>query len=272
MISAFARAAQVLGENRYLAGAERSASFILDRLYDPHSGTLLRRYRDGESGLAGQLDDYAFLVNGFLDLYEASFDIAWLQLAMDLTEKQIALFGDEVQGGFFETSGADHSVIVRLKADYDGAEPTGNSVAALNLLRLAWITGKEEWRKRAEATIDAFGARLNDYPPILPQMLVAHEFRSSKPRQFVVVGTLGRADTEIMLATIRKRFFPVKIVLLTDGAPGHFLEQYQPFLADLSQQENKATVYLCENFSCRLPTSDPAELAARLDAIEKTPR
>jgi hypothetical protein len=272
MISAFARAAQVLGENRYLAGAERSASFILDRLYDPHSGTLLRRYRDGESGLAGQLDDYAFLVNGFLDLYEASFDIAWLQLAMDLTEKQIALFGDEVQGGFFETSGADHSVIVRLKADYDGAEPTGNSVAALNLLRLAWITGKEEWRKRAEATIDAFGARLNDYPPILPQMLVAHEFRSSKPRQFVVVGTLGRADTEIMFATIRKRFLPVKIVLLTDGAPGHFLEQYQPFLADLSQQENKATVYLCENFSCRLPTSDPAELAARLDAIEKTPR
>ena len=108
-------------------------------------------------------------------------------------------------------------MLVRLKADYDGAEPTGNSVSALNLLRLAWITGKEEWRKRAGATIEAFGGRLNDYPPILPQMLVAHDFQGSKPRQFVVVGKLGRPDTEIMLAMIRKRFLPGKIVLLADG-------------------------------------------------------
>ncbi|MCX5864712.1 MAG: thioredoxin domain-containing protein [Deltaproteobacteria bacterium] len=273
MISALARAAQVLGEKRYLVAAERAAGFIRARLYDPASGTLFRRYRDQAAGLAGQLDDYAFLVNGLLDLYEASFDIAWLQLAMTLTERQIVLFADEAQGGFFETSGTDRSVLVRLKADYDGAEPTGNSVSALNLLRLAWITGNENWLKRAGATIDAFGGRLNAYPPILPQMLVAHEFQGSKPRQFVVVGKLGRPDTEIMLAMIRKRFLPGKIMLLADGGAGQeFLAQYQPMLAELPQQENKSTVYLCENFSCQLPTADLVELATRLEAMGKAPR
>ena len=272
MISALARASQVLGEKHYLVAAERAANFIRDKLYDSGTGKLFRRYRDQEAGLDGQLDDYAFLVNGLLDLYEASFDIAWLQLAMALTEKEIVLFADEVQGGFFETSGTDQSVLVRLKADYDGAEPTGNSMSALNLLRLAWITGNEAWRKRAEATINAFGGRLNDYPPILPQMLVAHEFQERKPRQFVVVGKLGRPDTEIMLAMIRKRFLPCKIVLLADGGAGQeFLAQYQPMLAELPRQENKTVVYLCENFSCQLPTSDLAELATRLDAMGNEP-
>jgi len=268
MISALARAAQVLGEKRYLVAAERAATFIRARLYDPASGTLFRRYREQEAGLAGQLDDYAFLVNGLLDLYEASFDIAWLQLAVALTEKQIALFADETQGGFFETSGADQSVLARLKADYDGAEPTGNSVSALNLLRLAWITGNEDWLKRAGATIEAFGERLNAYPPILPQMLVAYDFMGNKPRQFVIVGKLGRPDTEIMLAMIRKRFLPGKILLLADGGAGQeFLAQYQPILAELPRQGNKTVVYLCENFSCQLPTSDLAELATRLESL-----
>ncbi|MBA3003174.1 MAG: thioredoxin domain-containing protein [Desulfurivibrio sp.] len=270
MISALARAAQVLGEKRYLVAAERAATFIRTKLYDQDSGLLFRRYRDQETGLAGQLDDYAFMVNGLLDLYEASFDIGWLQLAITLTEKQITLFGDESQGGFFETSGGDSSVLVRLKGDYDGAEPTGNSVSALNLLRLAWITDNEEWIAKAGATIEAFGGRLNEYPPILPQMLVAHEFYGSKPRQFVIAGKIGRPDTEIMLAMIRKRFLPGKIVLLADGGAGQeFLGQFQPILTEMTSQENKTTVYLCENFSCQLPTSDLAELAKRLDALEK---
>ncbi|MHB8150921.1 MAG: thioredoxin domain-containing protein [Desulfobulbia bacterium] len=271
MISALARAAQALGEKRYLAAAERAATFIRARLYDPATHALLRRYRDGEGGLAGQLDDYAFLVNGLLDLYEASFDIAWLQMAMALTESQIALFGDEVRGGFFETTGSDGSVLVRLKGDYDGAEPTGNSMSALNLLRLGWITGNTEWLKRADATIEAFGGRLNEYPSILPQMLVAHDVQKNKPRQFLVVGKLNRPDTEIMLAMIRKRFLPGKIVLLADGGEDHFLRQYQPILADLDPRENRSTVYLCENFNCQLPISDVAELAKRLDAMECTP-
>lgn len=270
MISAFARAAQVLGEKRYLVAAERAATFIRAKLYQPDSGLLFRRYRDTEAGLAGQLDDYAFMVNGLLDLYEASFDITWLQLAIELMEKQIALFSDESQGGFFETSGGDSSLLVRLKGDYDGAEPTGNSISALNLLRLAWITDNEKWIARAGATIEAFGGRLNEYPPILPQMLVAHEFYGNKPRQFVIAGKLGRPDTEIMLAMIRKRFLPGKIVLLADdGAGQEFLGQFQPILAEMTAQENKTTVYLCENFSCQLPISDLAELAKRLDALEK---
>ncbi len=273
MISALARASQVLGDKRYLVAAKRAAIFIRTRLYNSESGLLFRRYRDQEAGLAGQLDDYAFLVNGLLDLYEASFDIAWLQLGIALMEKQIALFADETNGGFFETSGTDHSVLVRLKADYDGAEPTGNSVSALNLLRLAWITGNDDWLKRVRTTIDAFGGQLNNYPPSLPQMLVAYDFQGSKPRQFVVVGKLGRPDTEIMLSMIRKRFLPKKIILLADGGAGQeFLQQYQPILEDLTQQENKTTVYLCENYSCQLPTADLSELAKRLEALEKAPR
>ncbi|OGQ85770.1 MAG: thioredoxin domain-containing protein [Deltaproteobacteria bacterium RIFOXYD12_FULL_56_24] len=272
MISALARAAQVLGEKCYLVAAERAADFIRAKLYDPASGTLFRRYRDGDGGLAGQLDDYAFLVNGLLDLYEASFDLAWLQLALALTEKQIDLFGDEIHGGFFETSGSDQSVLVRLKADYDGAEPTGNSVSALNLLRLAWITGNDDWRQKAGATIKAFGERLNSYPSILPQMLVAYDFSESNPRQFVVAGKLGRPDTEIMLTMLRKRFLPGKIVLLADGETKKFLGQYQLFLAELSVQENKTTVYLCENFSCQLPISDLDQLATRLEDLWKVPQ
>ncbi|MFA7382486.1 MAG: thioredoxin domain-containing protein [Desulfurivibrionaceae bacterium] len=272
MISAFARAAQVLGEKRYLAAAKRAADFIRANLYAQASGTLFRRYRDGEGGLAGQLDDYAFLINGLLDLYEASFDLAWLQMAIALTEKQLDLFGDEVQGGFFETSGTDQSVLVRLKADYDGAEPTGNSVSALNLLRLAWITGNEAWRQKAGATIKAFGERLNNYPSILPQMLVAHALEEGKPRQFVIAGKLDRPDTEIMLAMLRKRFLPGKIVLLADERSKKFLKQYQPVLAELPAQGNKTVVYLCENFSCQLPIPDLDQLATRLEALEKVPQ
>jgi len=272
MLSALARAAQVLGEKRYLDAAEQAAGFIKNKLYDADSGKLSRRFRDGEAGLAGQLDDYAFLVNGLLDLYEASFDISWLEWAIALTEKQIVLFGDGAGGGFFDTAEGDSSVLVRMKSDYDGAEPTGNSISALNLARLAWITGNDAFRKRAGETVDAFSARLREYPPILPQMLVAHGMLRQKPRQIVLAGKLGRPDTELMLSVIRKRFLPFKTVLLADGAAGQdFLQKMQPFLEGVAMQENKATVYLCENFSCRLPTTDLAELIRRLESLPNTP-
>jgi len=265
MISALALAAQVLEDDRYLAAAERAATFVQSKLYDPLAGTLYRRYRDGEGGLAGQLDDYVFLISGLLDLYEASFEIGWLQLAISLLEKQIVLFADEAHGGFFETAGADHSVLIRLKADYDGAEPAGNSVSALNLLRLAAMTGKDEWLQRAEGTITAFGARLNEYPLLLPQMLVAHDFQDHEPLVFVVVGP---PDTEIMLAMIRQKFLPGKVVLVVDGGRGQeFLGQYLTFLQGLSVADHKAAVYLCENRRCRLPITDPAQLAARLETL-----
>ncbi|MGV1098853.1 thioredoxin domain-containing protein [Thiovibrio sp. JS02] len=268
MISALARAAQVLGEKRYLDAATKNAAFIKAQLYDARNGLLFRRFRAGEAGLAGQLDDYAFLVNGLIDLYEASFAVEWLAWAIALTEKQIAIFADEAGGGFFDTAGNDTSVLVRMKSDYDGAEPTGNSISALNLVRLAWITGNDAWRRRAGATISAFAARLGEYPSILPQMLVAYGLYREKPRQIVLAGKLGRPDAELMLSVIRKRFLPNKVVLLADGAAGQiFLQKMQPSLAGVAMQDNKATAYFCENFTCQLPTADLAELVRRLDGL-----
>ncbi len=270
MISALAKAAQALGKDEYAEAATKAADFIFDTLYEGATGQLKRRYRVGSAGLDGQLDDYAFLIAGLLDLYEATFEIEWLKRAVALTEKQLELFWDEKNSGFFDTTGKDPSVLVQMKSDYDGAEPTGNSIAALNLLRLAWMTGNDDWQKRGLATIEAFSGRLNEYPPILPQMLVAHGFSQAKPTQVVIAGKIGKADTEIMLSLVRKRFLPNKIILFADGVAGQkYLGAQLPFLAEVAMLDNKATAYICENYTCQLPTTDIAKLVQQLDALER---
>src|SRR2546422_151527 len=168
MISAFARAYQDLDDEEYLRRARRGAKFIIENLYDKGSGTLYRRYRDGDARFEGSLQDYAFFVRGLLDLYEASFETSWLQTAIGLTRKQIDLFRDSVGGGFFDASGKDPSILVRTKEDYDGAEPTGNSIAAVNLLRLAQLTADEGLRDMGEKTIRAFGSRIRNVPESMP--------------------------------------------------------------------------------------------------------
>lgn len=266
MISAFARSYQVLNEEKYLKAAEGAAKFIMSTLYDPKNKTLLRRFRDGEAGLEAHLDDYVFLVNGLLDLYEASFDIEWLQHAVHLTEKQIELFEDTKNGGFYDTSGLDKSVLIQMKSDYDGAEPTGNSIAALNFLRLAQMTDNSSWHEKAVNTINAFSRQIEGYPPIMPQMLVAYDFQSQKPKQIVIAGEPDAADTKKMLAEIRKKFLPNKIVLLADGGEGQkWLAQYLPFFKDIGTQKEKATAYVCQNYTCKLPTTDITEMSKLLE-------
>ncbi|HIJ79299.1 MAG: thioredoxin domain-containing protein [Desulfobulbaceae bacterium] len=266
MISALARAFQVLGEERYLQAAQKTAKFIQDNLYDCSQDLLFRRYRDHEAGVAAVLDDYAFLVNGLLDLYEASFDIDWLKLAERLTKTQLRIFEDKDGGGFFDT--AADSVPLRMKADYDGAEPTGNSVAAANLLRLSRMIGNEQWLTYARQTIDSFSRSLNDYPTLLPQMLGTLILLRANPRQIVVAGTKGKADLEIILAMIRKRFLPDKTLLLADGAEGQaYLARGLAFMDGIDPRPKRARVYFCENFTCRLPVVELAELITRLDAM-----
>ena len=268
MISALARAYQVVGEPRYLEAAQRAATFVRHRMVDPSTGDLLRRFRDGEAGLAGQLDDYVFLVQGCIDLYEAAFDIGWLTLAVRLTERQLALFADTEGGGFFDTPGTDSSLLVRLKSDYDGAEPAGNSVAAINLLRLGWITGNDGWRDRAMATIRAFGGRLQAQPDSLPQMLAALSFGLANPNMVVLSGRPGRPDTEIALAIIRKRLIPNRVLLMADGGEGQaWLGYWHPELAELSAPSGKTQVFICENNSCQRPITDLAELLHKLDGM-----
>ena len=265
MISAMARGSQVLGEARYLEAARRAGSMILEKLHNPSSGRLQRRYRDGEAAFEASAEDYAFFIQGLLDLYEASFEIHWLQSAMSLQEKQLELFWDPKDGGFYSGTGQDPSILLRMKEDYDGAEPSANSVSVLNLLRLAQITDKDEWRQKAEKGIAVFSSRLKAFPQAMPQMLAALDYYLSKPKQIILAGTAGGDDTKAMLKVVHGRFLPNKILLLADGAGGQKeLSRLLPVISTMTPLKGKATAYVCENYTCQLPTSDPAVVAELL--------
>lgn len=253
MIGALARAGAILREQDMIDAAEKAAQFIRTELYDQPSGQLKRRYRDGEAGLSGQLDDYAFLVAGLLELYQVVQEPELLAWALELTDTSIELFGDMQAGGFFD-SVPDNKVPVRMKGDYDGAEPTANSIAAMNLLRLGQLTSNSDWLQKAEKTLDAFSSRINTYPPALLQMLCVFEQLSDKPEQVVIAGRRGEADTRVMEAAVQKHFNPARVVLLADGAENQkFLAKKLPFMETVAMQGGVATAYVCKDFTCQLP-------------------
>lgn len=265
MISAFARAYQVLGNSEYLESAEKAADFIRKHLYKDSEGILLRRHRAGSSAIEGYVDDYAYLIQGLIDLYEASFDISYLTWAIDLQKKQNSLFGDPEHGGYFSTTGKDPSVLLRMKEDYDGAEPSPNSIAALNLLRLAQMTDDKEFLESANQALAAFSTRLEQVPSAMPQMLVALDFRLSKPKQVVIAGKLGDPGTGSMLKAAHDKFLPNKILILADGGTGQeTLGRSLEFLKGVTMVDGKATAYICENYVCQLPTSDLKVMANTL--------
>ena len=262
MISAFAKGGAILSEPRYTQAARRSADFILSRMYDPKTGILLRRYRQQDAAIPGFLDDYAFFAQGLLDLYEADFHLPYLLNAIRLTEKQLDLFEDKVGGGFFSTAVGDSSLVMRIKDDYDGAEPAGNSVTAYNLLRLAQMTDRQDFRDAADRLLRAFGPRLADHPVTAPQMLAAYEFSLTKPKQFVLVGDAGLAK---LVRELNARFLPNKIVLLVNSESSRkALSAYLPVIETMTEMDGKATAYVCENYTCQLPTADPKKFAELL--------
>ena len=265
MISAFARAYQVLDDPQYLAAVTKSAQFVRTKLYDAKTGKLIRRYRAGEATIDGFADDYAFLIQGLLNLYEASFDINDLTWAFDLQRKQNELFWDSSGNGFFSTTGNDPSVLLRMKEDYDDAEPSPNSVAALNLLRLSQMRDEKPFREMAEKTLAAFGDRLKQAPSAMPQMMVAFDFQLTKPRQIVIAGKPNAADTRAMLRAVHENFIPNKIILLADGGDGQtFLGKHLEFIQDVKMMDGKATAYVCENYVCHTPTPDLSKFASLL--------
>ena len=262
MISALARAAVILEEDRYLLAAQRAADFILKNLVV--GGELKRRWRDGEARHPAALDDYSFLIQGLLDLYRAEHVPSRLVEAMDLSEQQIALFSDE-KGGFYDTpQGA--GLLARMQAAYDGAEPSGNSVAALNFLRLGSLTGKKQWSELGKKSIETFGKTLEAYPAVMPLMLTAMDFQLDKPRQIVIVGEADGEDTKGLLREVHSRYLPHTILLLADGMENQaFLEKNLPFLATVVKSEGRATAYVCEDFSCKMPVNTRQALAKLLD-------
>ncbi len=261
MISAFAQGAQVLGDQTYLEAATRAAEFVKAKLYDEKTHTLLRSYRGGPSKVDGFAEDYAYYIEGLLDLYEASFEVKWLQLAEQLQATQDRLFWDERNGGYFTSAGDDPSILIRLKEDNDNAEPAPSSIAARNLLRLSQIRDSKPLRERAEKTIAAFAASLNHYPSAMPQMLVALNYTLSKPKQIIIAGQPGAADTRELLDEVHRHYLPRTVVLLADGGAGQkYLAGKLEEMKEMKPIGGKAAAYVCENFTCKAPVTSVEEL------------
>ncbi|SRR5579883_199663 len=265
MISAFALAGAVLEEPAYAAAARRAAEFLIATMYDSSSGLLLRRFRQGDAAIPGFLDDYALFTQALLDLYETQFDRRHLDLAIRLTEKQRELFEDAENGGFFSTAAGDPTLVLRVKEDYDGAEPSGNSIAAGNLLRLAGITGRRDLRVSAERLLAAFGSRLSTVPMAIPQMLAACEFYLSEPRQIIIAGEHDAADTRGLLRAVHRRFLPNRLLLLVDSDEARAaFAAGAPEISSMHPLDGRAAAYVCRNFACQLPVSEPDALVELL--------
>ncbi len=268
MISALARAHQVLGSEdgtRYLDAAVRAAEFLARELHDAQRGVLFRTWRAGRAGTEGFAEDYAFVIQGLLDLYEASFDLRWLQWAVWLQRTLDAQFWDEAHGGYFNSSAGDRHLVLRLKEDYDGAEPAASSVAAMNLFRLAAIAQDEALRQRGRRTVEAFRDRWSKAPHALPQMLCALELALEPPRHVVLAGDPARPDFRALAAVLHERLGPRRILLgATGGEAREWLARRAPWLAGMEPRDGRATAYVCEEFACQAPVTEPAELRARL--------
>jgi uncharacterized protein YyaL (SSP411 family) len=261
MISAFARAGAVFTDSGYLETAVKAAEFLKKNLVNPQTGELRRSWREGNVLEAGFAEDYAFLIQGLLDLYEATFTIHWLQWAEQLQTLMNRLFWDEEGGGYFSSAEGDPHLLVRLKEDYDGAEPSANSVAALNLLRFARMLGDADAAKRAEQIFALSGRILESMPGGVPQLLVALGYSLYSSRQIVIAGRPEDSDTKALIEAARKGFHPHQVILLADGGEGQaWLGERVSTIAGMKPVGGKAALYRCENFSCAAPLTDPEKV------------
>jgi hypothetical protein len=253
MIAALAKGYQVLGDSAYAAAAGKAANFLLETMRDP-SGRLLRRYRDGQVAYRGYLDDYTFLVWGLLDLYEAAFDIRYLEEALRLNGEMLELFWDEPNGGCFFTAHDGEQLIVRDKDIYDGAVPSGNSVAALNLLRLSRMTGDVSLEQKAERMLQAFSGLVGDYPMAYTQFLNAVEFALGPAQEIVIAGDPASPVTKEMQAVVQRAFLPNRVLLFKPvGAEGERLAAVCAYAQSLHPLDRQPTAYICENYACQKP-------------------
>lgn len=274
MISAFARASAILGNADFAAAATRAAGFLEEQLWDSATGVLRRSVCDGRIGPDGFAEDYACLIQGLLDLYEATFSIHWLQWAVDLQTAQDRLFADESFGGYFSSSGRDPTVLVRMKEDHDGAEPAPSSVAARNLVRLGRMLGRADHLEQAEKTLRGFSETWKRSPQGLPAMMMGMMDWLQSPRQVVCAGTPGAADFSQLVREVSRRFLPGVVLLAADQAEGQeWLAERVPAIRDMRPVAGKAAAYVCENFTCQLPVTEPPALGRLLEvwsAVEPT--
>jgi len=266
MLGAIARAAIILDEPAWIAAAEKNLAFLRAQLWiapSPNApGTLHHRWRDGERDNAQLLDDYAFLLDGVLYLYEATLSPEHLDFAIQLADAMLARFQDSEHGGFWQSGSQTKDLILRVKEDYDGAEPSGNSVAAGALLRLAAITEKSEYREAADRTLRLFGERIMKVPQAVPVLLQALDFSFQEPFRVVIASTEPSKDQRALLRAAHGVYQPHRVILGTSG-------KVEPFARTLPPKDGRATAYVCTGTACQPPTHEPAQLAQLLGARPK---
>jgi len=281
MISALAKAYRILkgtASNEgtashegtaYLAAALRAAEFVQRELFDEKRGVLFRSWHGTRGSIEGFAEDYAFLIQGLLDLYEASFDVRWLKWAERLQTKMDELFWDSQYGGYFNSAGGAPDILIRLKDDYDGAEPAPSSIAAANLLRLAAALESKgtAYRENGLRTLAAFEPRWSEFPHAMPRMLCALELALEPPRQVILAGDPSSDGFHAMAAVLAERLGPHRSILAADGGPAQeWLATRAPWITEMRPHDGRPTAYVCENFVCQSPASTPEELRQRLSA------
>jgi uncharacterized protein YyaL (SSP411 family) len=265
MISSFARAAQILNDANYAETAAKAADALQDKLFNAATGRLSRSYAQNKRDDVAFAEDYACLIQGLLDLYEASFETRWLAWAVQLQEKQIELFADEENGGFFASTGEDKTVLLRLKEDNEGAEPSASSISVRNLLRLSEIFSREDWRRLATRSAEAFHAQLSKDPLAMPQMLASMGLLEGSLELVLVHGEKSTPLTSELMREVNAHFLPRRVLMRVDSESRAYFEERVEFVRQLPAAEKLgAAVYVCENYVCQLPTSDPAVLAKQL--------
>ncbi|HOD35926.1 MAG TPA: thioredoxin domain-containing protein [Syntrophales bacterium] len=263
MIAALARGAQVLDNPDYTEAAVSAAEFVLQHMRGA-GGRLMHFHRDGHTSAPAHLDDYAFMVWGLLELYEAVFDVRYLKKAIEFNDHLLRHYWDAA-GGFYFTSDDAEEILIRQKETYDGAIPAGNSVAMMNLMRLARITGNGEWEARAVSLARASARSIDQVPAAYAQLLAAVEFLQGPSYEIVVAGDPRKGDTQEMIRSLRKPFLPNKVVLLrpVGGHPSE-IEKIASFTVPMKSRDGRATAYVCSGFSCQNPTADIAEMLKTL--------
>ena len=256
MIAAFAKAGDVFNSDDYIQQAEKSAQFILKNLTD-NNGRLLKRYRNGNAGLDAHLDDYAFFIWGLLELYEATFNVTYLTEAVQLSNIMVEEFWDINNGGFFLGSENSEKLIVRAKTGYDGAMPSGNSVAAMNCSKLNRITGETKWAEISDKIFMTFSNEIQKTPSGYASMVNAFLFNVDSPKEIVIVGSSKDDKTKKAIEKIKSEYVPSKVIIFKDTDDK--LNKLSPLAKWTVTQETideKTTFYICQDFACKIPTTD----------------
>ncbi len=255
MIAALSKGASAFGDPLYSDAAKRAADFVLGKMRDGR-GRLLHRWRDGDAGIGGSIDDYSFFIWGLLELYESTFDIKYLKAALDLQKEMTGLFWDDRNGGFYFTSHDAEELITRHKEIYDGAIPSGNSVAMLNLLRIGRITGDAAYDEMASKLAKAFSGTVEQAPMAYTQLLSSLDFAIGPSYEVVVVGDPASPDTKEMLSAFRKKYSPNKVLIFKGTGDVSGVTAIAEFTKGQSSIDGKATAYVCLDHVCNLPTTD----------------